>query len=181
MTISGMQLSLFQDVGYPPRPRIYDKKVLENALDALVPRVIKWLHADNDLSNSEDVRQHLHDAIEFEDDSRKIVNYLEDHCYWRVNRDLQDIMDNVVEDRHLAFIDLTNRWVLQNGVSPKYSIGQSVKFKNKGKNYQGEIVSIDTSTAKYLVFCEQLGHVKKGIGTHGTYVPYEEVQIVKFI
>jgi len=41
---------------------------------------------------------------------------------------------------------------------------------------EGEIVSVDAEHASYLVFCASEGHVRKGNGTLGTHVPFEDVR-----
>ena len=178
-TMTGMQLQLFKDIGYPPRPRIYDDQVLEATMEKVLPKVLKWREKNGtDYTDSDDVKTELKDAIEFEDDSRKILNYLEDHYYWSVNRDLQEIMDEVAEERYIALTQLTNQWVLQNGVSPKHSVGQRVSFVTKNKTHEGVVAKVDESVAKYLVRCKQLGHVETGIGTHGTLLPFEDVRAI---
>jgi hypothetical protein len=173
----GFQLQLFEGIGHPPRPKIYDNNVLEATLDSIMPAVKRW--SDKNSSNfddADDTREQLRDAIEFEDDSRRILNYLEDHYYWSVDRDLQEIMDGVADERYMALTNLVNRWVLQNGISPKYSTGQRVSFKKENKTHEGVVVRVDESVAKYLVRCEDLGHVVRGIGTHGVLIPFEETE-----
>jgi len=85
-------------------------------------------------------------------------------------------MDGVADERYMALTNLVNRWVLQNGISPKYSVGQRVSIKKENKKHEGVIVKVDESVAKYLVRCEDLGHVAKGIGTHGVLIPFEETE-----
>ena len=174
--MTGMQLQLFEGIGHPPRPKIYDGDVLEATLDSIMPAVKRWSDKNSSsFDDADDTREQLRYAIEFEDDSRRILNYLEDHHCWSVDRDLQEIMDDVADERYAALTNLVNRWVLQNGISPKYSVGQRVSLSVKNETHEGVIVRIDESVAKYLVRCEDLGHVVTGIGTHGVLAPFEDV------
>lgn len=177
--MNGLQLQLF-DAGHSPRPKIFDENNLEITLDSILPKVMTWLRKNrDDMSTVEEVRRVLADAIEFEDDSRRIVNYLADHYCWDVNRELQSIMDCVADARRSAHKDLTNKWVLHNGITPRYSAGQRVNFKKDGKTIEGEVLKVLEETAEYLIFCNSLGHVRTGTGTRGIYVKQEDLQGVE--
>jgi hypothetical protein len=171
----GMQLKLFE-CDDPPRPKVYSEDVLEMTLDKLMPSVMKW-HGSSSGEEGE-IREDVKCAIEFEDNSYEIVKYLEDTCFWSVDRDLIDVMDEVSHFRYLSHKYYVEKWVLNNGVTPKGQLGQSVSFKQKGQQVAGTIKKIIEEEAKYLVFCPELGHVESGIGTHGTYLPYEDVKLL---
>lgn len=38
-----------------------------------------------------------------------------------------------------------------------------------------EITKVDEQLARYLLFSEELGHVRSGPGTHGVYTNFEDV------
>lgn len=57
------------------------------------------------------------------------------------------------------------------------NIGDKVKFKDHhNKIVEGEIVKIDDKQAKYHVFSEELGHARKGVGTHACVFIFEDVE-----
>lgn len=44
-----------------------------------------------------------------------------------------------------------------------------------GRVVTGQVTQVDATRAKYVVFCASLGHVREGVGSHGTYVNFEDV------
>ena len=170
--IPGMQLKLFE-CNDPPRPKLYSEEVLEMTVDKLMPLIMKWY--GNTSENEIEIRENVKLAIEFDDDGYEIVRTLESSCYWDVDRSLIDVMDEVSHLRRLSHDYYVEKWVLNNGVMPKHQLGEVVSFKQKGKLYSGTITKILEKDAQYLVNCPDLGHVKSGVGTHGTYLLYEDV------
>jgi hypothetical protein len=148
-----------------------------------MPHVISWLQEGNKSirfseEDSQLTRDDLKRAIEFEDDAYEITRSLDD-MGWGECRSLINLMDRVESFRRSSHKYFVEKWVLNNGVQPKAKVGETVGFKhNDGKQYSGTIISILETEAKYLVFCPDLGHVKKGtIGVQGTYLPYEDVKV----
>jgi len=163
-----------------PRPKIYDEQVTATLLDMLVPKVLQWMKdaCDDQEMSSEDLeilRNDVAEAIDYEGDSYQIVKELERNCSWTVNRDLISVMDNVGALRHRAHDSIVEAWVTQHGISPEFSVGSRVAFKDRTGDHLGEVTKVDTKRAQYVVFCEGLGHVRKGHGSYGTYLPYEDV------
>lgn len=175
------QETLF-DCGAPPRPGIYDRLVTEKLLDMLMPRVLRWLKDGGEnvdsLPKNEfvEIRSQLKDVVDFNDDAYTIVKELDQSHYWQVDTELINIMEDVGFMRHKAHNTLVSEWVDRNGVCPKYSAGQRVTFKHHGVDQVGEVLTVEGKQAQYLVFCESLGHVRKGNGTHGFYLNFEDVK-----
>lgn len=177
--IPGMQMTLF-DCGYPPRPKMYDGDVTELVLDELMPKVLAWMRSTGDSPDAmsedyvDEVRDDIRSAIELEDDSYEIVRSLE-HDGWSVDRDLIDVMDDAAMLRIRAHDSRVERWVLQHGVLPKFSLGQLVIFKWRHEVKRGVITRLNVEHGTYAVFSEELNHVKKGPGSHAVILPYEDV------
>jgi hypothetical protein len=67
-------------------------------------------------------------------------------------------------------------WVYQYNILPGNNIGDMVSIEIGRNNIvTGEITNINADLAKYTVCCESQGHVKTGIGTHGSIVNFEDV------
>lgn len=181
--IPGMQGTLF-DCGYPPRPKMYGGDVTELVLDALMPKVLDWMRSAGDDPDTmsdgyvAEVRDDIRDAIEHEDDGYKIVRALE-RDGWSVDRELVDILDDAIFERIEAHKSAVKAWVTTNNVSPKFSVGQRVTFKQRPfdkETVTGEVTKVVDDEATYVVFVESLGHVRNGPGTYGICVPYEFVE-----
>jgi hypothetical protein len=174
--LPGMQMKLFECAD-PPRPKYFSNEVLEMTLDKLLPTVATWLQ-DEQAVDDPAVRDDIRNAIEFDDDSYQIVNYLDDRG-WQCDRSLIDVMDAVGRFRQASHDYQVEKWVLNNGIQPKSKVGDRVNFKSKGKMCTGEVIEVKESLAKYLIFCPELGHVPKGqIGVLGVCLSYEDTQHV---
>ncbi len=90
--------------------------------------------------------------------------------------DLLKIMAGVAKKKTEVYHRLVKSWVKDACVSTTKRIGDKIVFERDGKSENGVISQIDTETAQYVVFCEHLGHVRKGIGVTGVYVNYEDVK-----
>ncbi len=91
--------------------------------------------------------------------------------------DLVKIMSGVAKKKIEVYHRLVKSWVKDSCVSTTRRVGDKVLFERDGKAENGVISQIDSETAQYVVFCEHLGHVKKGIGVTGVYVNYEDVKV----
>jgi hypothetical protein len=168
--------------GWPPRPNRTDPEVLERLLDALMPRVIQWMKSAGDDTDKfeksylKEIHDDLRSAVRFDDDAYDIAKMLDNIHYWEVDHELLHLLEDVAYMRIKAHNSLIAEWVNHHGVTPKYSVGQRVTFKHRGKDQVGEVSKVEEQLAQYVVFCESLGHVRKGVGSHGLYVNYENVQ-----
>jgi hypothetical protein len=175
MTTVPVQLPLFKDLPIPPRPKRFSENVLEETVDLMMPSVMKWFGSSED---EEEIRDNIKQVLEFEDDSYQIAKELEDNLYWSVDRELINVLDEVKWRRDEAHKGVVYAWVVQNCVTPKLTLEQKVQFRHKGRILEGIVTKIYESEAKYLVFSEELGHIRSGVGVHGIVLPYEEVDEV---
>lgn len=71
--------------------------------------------------------------------------------------------------------DEIEEWILSSGILPRLSLHQEIQFQY-GKTYQGSIVEIRELSGEYVVYVEEMGHVKRGeVGTLGIVLPYEQL------
>lgn len=153
-----MQQLLF-DCGYPPRPTMYSDEVTEIVLEQLTSDVVSWIEgfgpSDKRIKVSgeyyEEVKNDLRDAIEIDDDNFSIATTLRSSG-WEVDSQLLNILDDVQHMRYDAFNKLLERWVIQNGVKSKFSIGQRVSFISSSRTLvEGVISKIDEKHAMYWI------------------------------
>lgn len=175
--MKGMQLQLFDDLPLPPRPSQYAKEVNDAIVERITPSIVNWMyHVDSPPSPEEveSLKEDIFSAIEYEEDSYKIAKSLE-YAGWDPDGELVDILDVVGRYRYEAYKDhVYNSWILKHGVIPKFSIGDSVVFAHRGRQETGEIIRVYPEMAQYTIHCPQHGHVKKGPGTHGHIINFEE-------
>lgn len=167
------------------RPSSYGKDINLEIARALLPRVLLWLKLDEGAALTEEetsvILDELSDACACNDDGYGVARDLDNRHMWDVDSELVDILDAVAFERIKAHDRSVEAWVLREGVKPEHALGQRVQFRfqkwDKVSNV-GEVIEVDERKAKYLVFCESLGHVRNGVGTHGVYVPFEETMSV---
>jgi hypothetical protein len=165
------------------RPAYYSSEVLELTLDKLMPKIIKYLASeDPEIVNDEEyvsqIRKSISQAIDYEDERFQICKSL-DQDSWTIDSALEDIIDDVPRFRDDAYDIVIKKWIEINSIVAKKCIGDIVRFNNTrdtSKLVTGEIIKIDEKRAKYLVFSAELGHVKKGCGTLGNYITFEELE-----
>lgn len=158
------------------RPNYNSKEVGKLAAEMLLPEVIQWLKDDGDDRAEEErdqILDNLIDSMEYESDGFRIAEQLKSNHYWEPDARLVDILDG--NHKYDAHKDLVRKWVKENDIKPGLNLESKVTVNVKGKTVNGVIVRIDYDTAQYTVFCESLGHVREGVGTHGVIFPYEEV------
>lgn len=165
------------------RPSHYDERIDLEVAGALLPKVLRWLKARGEDEPTEEDRQdileQLANACRFHDDGYEVAKQLDDRHMWESDSELVDLLDEVAFARIRAHEKAVEAWVQQHGVAPKYSVGQRVAFKRQRwdkEKVTGEVTAVREKTAQYLVFCESLGHVREGCGTHGTYVAFEDAE-----
>lgn len=160
-----------------PRPSYNDNRVVEGAAKKLLPSVIKWLKNNGD-QNPEDeesgILADLESAIRYETDAYRMAYNLH-KGYWEPDYELVEILSGASFLMDDSYRDLVEEWVTANDIKPQYSIEAQVTLDVNGKSVTGEIVQILAATAQYVIHCPELGHVKKGVGTHGLVINYEDV------
>ena len=175
--MQGMQFQLFDDLPLPPRPPYLSKEVNTLVAERVTPKIIQWVCQEGGPPSSQEleaIKADIFSAIEYDDDAYQIAKNLE-HAGWDPDTGLVDLLDDVAHQRHLAHKEIVYRnWILTHGVTAKFVVGDQVTFTFKGKNEIGEIIRIYPDTAQYTIHCPQHGHVKKGAGTHGHIINFEE-------
>lgn len=163
------------------RPSVYSEEVAQQVVELMLPKVIAYLKADGATDDEvggdelDNIRKELRDAIQFDDDAYKICRNLERGC-WEVDDELHDLVGMVAFKRHDVHRKFVKEWVRSQGISAKHKAGDVVTFKtNMGKEERGEVTRVEPEIAQYIIFCEHLGHVRKGVGSHGFYINYEDV------
>jgi hypothetical protein len=178
----------------PSRPRESDDAIFEQAIDLLMPSVWDWVTASSGQANypneeREGVRAELKKCIghnSYTKDGYQLARSLE-YSMWEPDSELVDILDS-----YTIFIDRAHReavklWVVDNQIIPQKNIGDAVLVKVRGVEYDGFILSVDTTTAQYTINIPALGHIEhtfdNGVatrvgsetGTFGTIKPVEEI------
>ena len=173
----GMQLQLFDDLPLPPRPSQFCDEITHEIIDKIMNPVLVWMYQGRyspPPSQIDEVKEDLFTAIQWDDDAYEVAKNLE-HAGWDSDSDLVDILDQISYHRLDAHKNLVfNDWILKHGVTPKFSLGEKIGFKLKGKTEIGEIIHVYHDSAKYVIHCPHHGHVKSGAGTHGHVIPFEE-------
>jgi len=109
-------------------------------------------------------------------DGYELTKELERTAYADGNSQMVEIMDSadcIAED--IVSKKQTEWFRQQNFLLPKCSVGNIVKFKwRDGNLYEGEVVRIDERGRAY-VFCEEIGHVRQGVGNHATIINLEDL------
>jgi hypothetical protein len=96
-------------------------------------------------------------------------------CGYMPDEELVNILSSCEHYRYEAEKKLTSEWVAENNIVPKFSIGDKVSFyydsgprKSENKLHAGEIVTVNDQLANYTIFCEEMGHIRSGMGKTGT-------------
>ena len=167
------------------RPSIYCQEVRDLVTEDALPKVLEWLRAYdegdpafNDPEEMEHLKKQVARAVERGYyDGYDTATYLRDNG-WEVDGELVDVFEGVLWKSYNHHETIVAQWVARNAITPEFSIGDKVAFRDEGKDCEGVVKEIRTKTAQYMVFCESLGHgVRKGGVTRlGTYVPFEEAK-----
>lgn len=155
-----------------PRPTLYDEAVEAAAVDAVLPKVMEWLKQGNGEDNAAGVREDLAECIN-DGDGYRICVGLSNHSGWDCDSELVEILDSAAYALHLALRNAEEQWVKATGQTPAIPVGGAVTFTQFGVSHIGEVTKHDPR-GYYIVYCEALGHVREGVGTHGTYVKWED-------
>lgn len=161
-----------------PRPNRMSDEVIAEVANRLMPRVLQWLHIGQD--DAEEVIETAKDimaVLKVSSDGYKMAKELEDRHGWdEPDSELVDVLEGA--DYYGTLQTAIRAWVKDNDLKPKYEVGEVVtvkKVSHEGSEHRGEIISIgDDGT--YTVMIPALGHVREGVGTHGTIFAWEVVE-----
>jgi hypothetical protein len=162
------------------RPSEHDPKVVAIHMAAIRERVGEYVARNDAVGDGEDMDTVMADverAMDLESDGYRIAAQLEGHG-WTVDARLVEFMHGLVRDRYEAHRQVVRDWVIAEGIKPVFSVGDWVVFESPRRfgKVEGEIIKIFGDQAKYLVFIPSEGHVREGLGTLGTHVPFEDVR-----
>lgn len=164
-----------------PRPNSHDEYLINLAMRNLAIDVMKWddykfsENEEDDEDEIDKVAGHL--TKSYDDDGYTFAKNLDHNECYSVDTALVEILENASHTVYEIVNKANEDWVTAYQIKPTRAIGDTVKFYNNRKKdiVEGVISKIDAKVAKYHVFCESLGHVKKGCGTHATIVNYEDI------
>jgi hypothetical protein len=158
------------------RPTIRDESVIKSTAEELLVKINKWATEDTGLS-VEDLEDTLNDICGGPTaNGYDLAKFLDSEFDFEPDAQLVETLDGTwfIADGFLN--KAIKEWVYQYKIFPGNKIGDMVSINiNKRDIVTGEITAIDTDLAKYTVCCESQGHVKKGIGTHGSIVNFEDI------
>lgn len=167
------------------RPSLTDDKYFELLADKLAPEVVKWFEQNGDVVDVSEVKEELTCVLSnvfIDCDGYKVAKELEQSFSYDADSELVAILsENINFYSSDVLSQMTKKWAEDNNVKIELKIGDTVKVKchsrknDKLEEFVGEIVNVYEDSAKYSVYIEELGHVRRGIGTHGMIVNCEDV------
>ncbi len=155
------------------RPCYQTPAVQQAAVNKMLPKVLAWLKDGNGEQDEAAVRKDLEKVIDA-GDGYQIVRSLDRYHHWDADSQLVEIMEDAPFALSDALREAERRWVEETGQKPAKQCGDICAFDYRGSIYTGEITEIHPH-GYYTVFCPILGHVRWGVGTHGTILPWEKV------
>lgn len=107
---------------------------------------------------------------------------LDERYIWCCDEDLLNALEIVPSLFESCTSKAVAAWVCSNDIRPKQKVGDkvvvkecAVVFGRELREYEGEVSSINSQQATYLIYVPALGHVKEVLGTHGLVMPFEQV------
>ena len=169
------------------RPTIFDADIQSEVAQQLLPSLIKWLQARGEEICDEEEKKHVTEevakaidtAVSY--DSYKIARELDD-AGWFADGDLVSLLERALSFAIGCHDRKTRKWVQDEGIVAGIAVGTTVRVYDRGGRlivYEGTIIRVDPSKARYLIFSEKLGHVQQGQGSHGRWEACELVEPVE--
>jgi hypothetical protein len=112
----------------------------------------------------------------FHKDGYQIARRLEKDMYYEPDVHLVDDMDMLPNRCRQCLCEEVEKWVIDCEITSKYQVGDEVKATVRNVEYIGEIAAVNSKDATYTIFIQELGHVREGVGTHGTIKKFEEIE-----
>jgi hypothetical protein len=153
-----------------PRPNPHSKEIGQAAAKKLAPAVAEWFQ---DGTTPAEIEEDLAKVLNSHSDGYAAAKALDDRCGYSPDARLVEILDDISSLQRAECERLEREWVKEQGLTGP-SIGSKVIFNKDGKPVEGEVVS-NVDTGRSLLFCASLGHVRDGVGTHGTYIVWEKL------
>lgn len=171
------------------RPSLYGQEVTSLVAADIFPKVLEWLKGfdskDPAFSDEEEMahlRKQVQDAVEDGMyDSYQTAKYL-DNLGWAVNSELVELFEEASWSAYRHHEKLVAEWVAKNSIKPELAVGDRATFRAQLREYEGEVIEISDKTAQYTIFCEALGHVRRGlesrqgISRYGCIIPFEDTK-----
>jgi hypothetical protein len=155
--------------------------ILRITVEHLLPAVMEWLgDASEDRDREEEpVRIDLLKVIS-KVDGYEMSKDLERHYGWIPDSELVEILEGAYSLRSQAHRRAEKAWVQENGIVPRFGIGDWVECQSRDDAkvlLRGQITRLDNETGRYLVMIPSLGHVPDGrLGTNGFVLEWEKVE-----
>lgn len=158
-----------------PRPNGQSDEVLAIVANGLMPEILRWGSWEENDREVQEVAEQILEVMEISRDGYKMAKALEDRHGWDGDADLVDILEGA--DFYGAERTAVLAWIRDNDVTPAFEVGKQVKIKvgREKTVHDGEIVTV-TEDGNYCVMVPELGHVRKGLGTHGLLYAWEVVE-----
>ncbi len=163
-----------------PRPTRYSDDMLHATAKELAKSVHRWQNnnsnfTDKEMQEIEDDLLYTLDDNSPELDGYKLSRTLEKDKYWDADSDLVDILGQAEMMMYALHRKAVIQWVKDNDIQPRLAVETKVSISYRGKRCDGEITRVDRQHAEYTVCIESEGHVRTGMGTHGTIAAFEEL------
>lgn len=169
----------FLDVPISLRPTRDDPFVINETSERVCDEIMEWLKCNGEDFDRKEILEHAKEIIMQSwgiYDGYYLAKKLEFKYSYCPDTDLVDRLDGTRSIINIAYEKCVTKWIQENNILPKINVGTKVKFKHKKDECEGEIYKIDNVGGTYYIFCEQLGHVKEGPGTHGEVVNWEIIE-----
>jgi len=114
------------------RPCITDQNISEAAANRVLPEVILWLKggklSEQDIATQKSqIFSDLVEAFKYRFDGYELAKFLESKS-WAVDDSLVYILSNV---KLYCYLDAVKKWVINEKITPKFKVGDFVKFVPK--------------------------------------------------
>lgn len=161
-----------------PRPTRFDPNIIAVAVDDLWPRIIEWSSdlVDDDAGAKADLRAAFDS---FDLDGYNLARRLDRAGWSDVDAALVEVLEYGAVCMSRALRNAVTAWVQREGITPAFEVGAKVTSPHKRDGGVGIIAKVDAAHAEYVVRFPLLGHVENGIGTHGSYLAFEDVEAAK--
>lgn len=173
-----MQTKIFD---IPPirikRPSI-DNINFDEAYNEMAEEILDWLKDPNCTTEEivSDLKENFQPYELENSDGYELAKEFESNYGYDADTELVNIMDGFSHIIYTACKKAERKWVQDCRITPKYSIGDKVHVSHKAKIYEGEIADIKNDLAEYVIYVQDLGHVKEGVGTHGLIKRFEDIE-----